>query len=195
MDLILASASPRRRELLALITPTFSVETSDVDEAAVLRGGAAGAAKPTPAQAARMLAEAKCAAVACLHPEALVLGCDTVVDVDGSIFGKPRGTEDARRMLQTLRGRTHLVHTGVALESSARRESFAVTTAVTFTAFSDAALEAYLATPDPYDKAGGYGAQSGAAKFVRGIDGCFFNVMGLPVSRVYEALRAFGFVG
>jgi len=184
MEIILASASPRRRELMALITPEFRVETSDVDERLLTA--------PTPAALAQTLAAAKCAAVAAAHPDAAVLGCDTVVDVDGAVLGKPADRADARRMLQLLRGRTHQVHTGVCVRCGARCESGAETTAVTFCNFSDAELEAYLATDEPYDKAGAYGIQGGAARFVTGICGCYFNVMGLPVSRVYHLLKTLG---
>ena len=172
MGIILASSSPRRRELMALITPDYTVRTSDVDERAIRA--------ETPALLAQKLAAAKCRAVAESCPEDVVIGCDTVVDVDGAVFGKPADRDDARRMIRVLAGRGHLVHTGVC---------FAATTKVVFGALSDAEIEAYIATDDPYDKAGAYGVQNGAAKFVAGIEGCYFNVMGFPVSRVYNALK------
>ena len=105
MELILASGSPRRKELLALVTPEFSVATSDVDESAI--------SAPTPVLLVQKLAHAKCHAVAVQHPSACVLGCDTVVDVDGEVLGKPHDAADARRMMRLLSGRTHRVHTGV----------------------------------------------------------------------------------
>ena len=172
MGIILASSSPRRRELMALITPDYTVRTSDVDERAIRA--------ETPALLAQKLAAAKCRAVAESCPEDVVIGCDTVVDVDGAVFGKPADRDDARRMIRVLAGRGHLVHTGVCI---------AATTKVVFGALSDAEIEAYIATDDPYDKAGAYGVQNGAAKFVAGIEGCYFNVMGFPVSRVYNALK------
>ena len=107
MELILASGSPRRKELLALVTPEFSVAASDVDESAI--------SAPTPVLLVQKLAHAKCHAVAVQHPSACVLGCDTVVDVDGEVLGKPRDAADARRMMRLLSGRTHRVHTGVCL--------------------------------------------------------------------------------
>ena len=151
MGIILASSSPRRRELMALITPDYTVRTSDVDERAIRA--------ETPALLAQKLAVAKCRAVAESCPEDVVIGCDTVVDA------------------------------GVCIAAQGRELCFAATTKVVFDALSDAEIEAYIATDDPYDKAGAYGVQNGAAKFVAGIEGCYFNVMGFPVSRVYNALK------
>ncbi|MBD5095347.1 MAG: septum formation protein Maf [Subdoligranulum sp.] len=188
MNILLASASPRRQELLAHITPDFAVCAADVDEAAVVRAAPCG----SPALLAQRLAEAKCRAVARTHPEAAVIGCDTVVDVDGVIFGKPQDPDDAQRMLRALSGRVHLVHTGVFLCAGSRRTGFAETTRVHFAPLSDTEIDAYTATDDPYDKAGAYGIQSGASKFITGIEGCYFNVMGLPVARLYAALRECG---
>lgn len=188
MKILLASSSPRRRELMARITPDFSVCTADVDEAAVVLA----APHAAPALLAQRLAEVKCRAAARKHPEAAVIGCDTVVDVDGVVFGKPKDRDDARRMLRALSGRVHLVHTGVFLCAGGCETGFADTTRVRFAPLSDAEIDAYTATGDPYDKAGAYGIQSGASKFVAGIDGCFFNVMGLPVARLYAALRECG---
>lgn len=187
MKIILASSSPRRQELMARITPAFTVCAAGVDEAAI-RSAPSG----SPALLAQRLAEAKCRAVARAHPEAAVIGCDTIVDVDGAVFGKPRDRADARRMLRALSGRAHLVHTGVFLCAAGHETGFADTTRVHFAPLSDDEIDAYAATGDPDDKAGAYGIQSGAAKFVAGIEGCFFNVMGLPVARVYAALRECG---
>lgn len=182
MPLILASSSPRRKELLGLITPNFTVCAADVDERAVTA--------PTPAQLAGELGKCKCRAVAALHPADAVIGCDTVVDVDGQVLGKPRDRDDARRMIALLAGRSHLVHTGVCIRRGAWETAFTDTTRVTFAPLTQAEVEAYIATDEPYDKAGAYGVQGGAAKFVRRIEGCYFNVMGFPVPRVYEALKA-----
>ncbi len=184
MDIILASASPRRRELMARITPDFTVCAADVDERAITA--------ETPALLARRLAEAKCRAVARERARCAVIGCDTVVDVDGTVFGKPAGRDGARRMLRALSGRAHLVHTGVFICTPSRSLGFAETTRVTFAPLTDAEIDAYAATSDPYDKAGAYGVQSGASKFVTGVEGCFFNVMGFPVARVYAALKECG---
>ena len=107
MSLILASGSPRRRELMTLITPNYTVAPSDVDESRITAA--------TPAQLAQALAEAKALAVAQQHPDDTVIGCDTVVDCDGAVFGKPSGEEDAVRMLHALSGREHKVHTGLCV--------------------------------------------------------------------------------
>mgnify|MGYP000881650450 CR=1 FL=1 len=114
--LILASGSPRRRELLSLYTTDFTVCVSDFDESAVTA--------PTPAQLVEQLAIGKCLAVAKQHPDAVVIGCDTVVDVDGTVFGKPHDAEDAKRMLRALSGKTHQVHTGVCIAKGDRAEHF-----------------------------------------------------------------------
>ncbi|WP_367925201.1 nucleoside triphosphate pyrophosphatase [uncultured Ruthenibacterium sp.] len=181
MKLILASASPRRRELMALAVPAYEVCVSQVDESALTA--------PDPAALAQVLARAKCAAVASLRPEDVVVGCDTVVDVDGQVLGKPRDKHDARRMLLSLSGRTHKVHTGVCILAPGEEQLFCTTTEVEFWPLEPQELEKYLASEEPYDKAGAYGIQGGAAKFVRGIRGCYFNVVGLPVSQVHWVLR------
>ena len=134
MGIILASSSPRRRELMALITPDYTVRTSDVDERAIRA--------ETPALLAQKLAAAKCRAVAESCPEDVVIGCDTVVDVDGAVFGKPADRDDARRMIRVLAGRGHLVHTGVCIAAQGRELCFAATTKVVFGALSDAEIEA-----------------------------------------------------
>ena len=184
MGIILASSSPRRRELMALITPDYTVRTSDVDERAIRA--------ETPALLAQKLAVAKCRAVAESCPEDVVIGCDTVVDVDGAVFGKPADRDDARRMIRVLAGRGHLVHTGVCIAAQGRELCFAATTKVVFGALSDAEIEAYIATDDPYDKAGAYGVQGLGALLVERLDGDFFNVMGLPVLRLSRMLERFG---
>ncbi len=184
MALILASASPRRRELLALIDPHFTVITADVDES--------GFACAEPRDLVGQLAAAKCLAVAQTHPGDCVIGCDTVVDVDGTVLGKPHSTAEAVAMLRLLSGRSHLVHTGVCVAKNGQRHCRVETTAVRFAPLSEEEIAAYTATPEPYDKAGGYGIQGTAARFVQGIDGCYFNVMGLPVRVTYQLLRQVG---
>ena len=183
MDIILASASPRRRELMARITPDFTVCAADVDERAITA--------ETPALLARRLAEAKCRAARAggLCP---LLASDRGVFVPAPCSATPAGRDGARRMLRALSGRAHLVHTGVFICTPSRSLGFAETTRVTFAPLTDAEIDAYAATSDPYDKAGAYGVQSGASKFVTGVEGCFFNVMGFPVARVYAALKECG---
>ena len=184
MKIILASGSPRRKELLSMITPDFTVKVSDVDESAIHA--------QTPALLAKALARAKCLAVSCEEPQALVLGCDTVVECDGEVFGKPRDKADALRMLHALAGRRHYVHTGVCLAAGSQIENFAVTSAVDFFPVEEEDMEAYAATAEPYDKAGGYAIQGHAAVWCSGIEGCYYNIMGLPVSHVAQALKKFG---
>ena len=137
-DLILASGSPRRKELLSLYTTDFRICVSAFDEAAVTAD--------TPAQLVEKLARGKCLTVAAEHPGAVVLGCDTVVDVGGEVFGKPRSAEDAKRMLRALSGATHEVHTGVCISDGSRTESFVDSCKVTFFPISEAEIDAYTAT-------------------------------------------------
>ena len=152
MSLILASGSPRRRELMALITPNYTVAPSDVDESRITAA--------TPAQLAQALAEAKALAVAQQHPDDTVIGCDTVVDCDGAVFGKPSGEEDAVRMLHALSGREHKVHTGLCVVHGGKAYLATETTRVQFAPIEESDLLAYARTPEPYDKAGAY-ANSG----------------------------------
>lgn len=182
-QLILASGSPRRKELLALVTPDFTVKVSDVDESAITA--------PTPAELAKALARAKCLAVAEIEPEALVLGSDTVVEFEGEVFGKPKNRQDAQRMLQALSGKRHYVHTGVCMAQGDHIENFVVSSAVDFFPIEEADLQGYIDTKEPYDKAGGYAIQGHAAVWCKGIEGCYYNIMGLPVSQVAQALKKF----
>ncbi len=182
MPLILASASPRRRELLGLLTHDFLARTVDVDESRFT--------ETEPAALAGRLAVEKCRAAAALWPQDCVIGSDTVVEAAGEVLGKPRNPAGARRMLQLLSGRSSLVHTGVCIRRGHREERRVVTTEVHFAAIPAEAIEAYIATDEPYDKAGGYGIQGWAARHITGIDGCFYNVMGFPVRAVYEMLCA-----
>ena len=181
--LILASGSPRRRELLSLYTTDFTVCVSDFDESAVTA--------PTPAQLVEQLAIGKCLAVAKQHPDAVVIGCDTVVDVDGAVFGKPHDAEDAKRMLRALSGREHRVHTGVCICRGRRAAATVETTVVHFSPIAEDDLCAYVRTPEPYDKAGAYAIQGHAALWCAGIEGCYYNIMGLPVHRTPQLLREF----
>ena len=182
-QLILASGSPRRKELLALVTPDFTVKVTDVDESAITA--------PTPAGLAKALARAKCLAVAETEPEALVLGSDTVVEFEGEVFGKPKNRQDAQRMLQALSGKRHYVHTGVCMAQGDHIENFVVSSAVDFFPIEEADLQGYIDTKEPYDKAGGYAIQGHAAVWCKGIEGCYYNIMGLPVSQVAQALKKF----
>ena len=192
MKLILASQSPRRKELLSMIVPEFEVRVSQEEER--LTPGV------PPEEAVRALAQVKAESVAeSLSPEEredpsgwCVVGADTVVVIDGKILGKPHSHEECVAMLQRLSGREHIVYTGVAVLTPDRRRAFCETTRVTFYPLSEQEVQWYASTREPYDKAGAYGIQGPGSVLVQGIRGDFFNVMGLPVARLYRALRDLG---
>lgn len=183
--LILASASPRRRELLAQAGYAFAVEAADVNESE--REG------ENPAEYVLRLAEEKAQAVFARHvTEAeplVVLGADTTVVCDGEILAKPKDVADAKRMLRRLSGRTHEVLTGVAIATSVGLVSGVETTSVTFSAIPETELDFYCATNEPMDKAGAYGIQGYAARWIPQIDGDYYNVMGLPIARVVRLIE------
>ena len=182
--LILASASPRRRELLDQIGLTFSVETADIDETPQL--------SEDPVLYVKRLAEHKASAVFAKHADRsrlIVLGADTTVVVENRILGKPDDDVDAARMLRLLSGRTHRVITGVALITAFAPPLIAAEiTEVEFSALSDGQIAAYIATGEPTGKAGAYAIQGRAAKFIPRISGDYFNVVGLPLARVTTML-------
>ena len=185
MGLILASGSPRRRQLLEQIGLTFVVRSSDVDES-VSPG-------LTPAQVVESLSARKGEAVAAeAVPGDLVLSADTVVALDGAILGKPRDRAEAEAMLTALSGRTHQVYTGVTLLQDGRRLTEHEVTAVTFRPLSPGEIAAYVSTGEPMDKAGAYGIQGLGALLVERLEGDYFNVMGLPLCRLGEMLAQFG---
>jgi septum formation protein len=186
--LILASASPRREELLRRLGVPFTVVPSDLLEE--LPPG-------SPPEAVRAIALAKARAVAERVGSGVVLGADTVVVLGGTILGKPKDPDDARRMLRALGGRTHDVITGVALvEAPARREvSTAVVTRVLMGEYGEAEIEAYLATGEPFDKAGAYAIQGAGGLLVAGVDGCYTNVVGLPLTTTRRLLAEWGVIG
>ncbi len=184
MKIILASGSPRRRELLAAAGLEFDVIPSPAEEIH-------DAAIPL-AELCEMNAALKAAAVALLHPRAAVIGADTLVWIDGEPLGKPRDLDHAREMLHRLAGRTHTVCTGVCVEfPGGKSEIFHELTAVRFRPLDDAAITAYFRQADPLDKAGAYGIQEGGELIVEGIDGAYDNVMGLPVAAVLRVLGNF----
>jgi septum formation protein len=186
MRLILASASPRRQALLRNAGLDVVVRPSSVEE--VVQPG------ESPEDFARRAATDKTLAVAAAAPpDALVLGADTVVVAGDEILGKPADAADAARMLRTLSGATHRVITGVCLVSAPDRIEAvrAETTRVTFRQLDGREIADYVASGEPFDKAGAYGIQGLASKFVTGIEGCYFNVVGLPVALVYDMLKPF----
>lgn len=183
MDLVLASASPRRQELLRKLGATFRVEASEISEEP-------GPGDPT--LAARRLAHQKAAKVAEHNPNSVVLGADTIVVLGHAVLGKPRDAMDAMRMLHALSGKTHQVITGVCAVSSQVTLRGSETTFVRFRVIEPQEIEEYCATGEPFDKAGAYGIQAEAARFVERVDGCYNNVVGLPVDRVARMLQFLG---
>jgi septum formation protein len=185
-EIILASSSPRRAELLKRLGVSFRVVPSLVEEAPL------DAAEPR--QLALRRAGAKAGKVAEQYPQSLVLAADTVVWLDGRVLGKPKSVPEAREMLQFLSVRQHLVFTGVALhvKASGLRQEDAVATRVQFRSLSQGEIGEYLATGEPLGKAGGYGIQGYGALLVARIEGCFYNVVGLPLARLGEMLKSFG---
>ena len=184
LRLILASASPRRRELLRAAGFDFEVRPSGIEEKR--RAGESG--EEFALRAAR---EKALEVAASAPPETLVLGADTVVIVDGEVLGKPAGPDDAARMLRLLSGVTHRVVTGVCLVRAPDRiETLRPSvTLVTFRRLGEQEISEYVSSGEPLDKAGAYGIQGLASKFVTRIEGCYFNVVGLPVALVYELLK------
>ncbi len=185
MKLILASGSPRRQELLRQIGLTqFTVHPADVDERV--------APGTPPEETVLALSRRKAEAVSRLFPDDLVLAADTVVYYDGQILGKPHSKEDAVRTLTALSGHTHEVYTGYTLQTSQQAESGVECSLVTFRDLTQEEISAYVATGEPMDKAGAYGIQGMGALFITGIQGDYFNVMGLPLCRLGVALQNFG---
>ena len=186
--LFLASASPRRRELLTQAGYTFEVRPAHVNED--VRPGEDPTTYVT--RLAREKAQAAFAQFSSKGsvPPQVVLGADTTVTLDGHILGKPEDVNDAARMLRLLSGRTHHVLTGVAVISSSGIQIAAEVTGVRFLTLSDAEIDAYVATGEPMDKAGAYGIQGRAARWIPRIEGCYFNVVGLPLALVSTMLDA-----
>lgn len=182
MRLVLASQSPRRRQLLAEAGVDVDVDPVDVDEAWV--------PGEDPAAYVERVAREKAAAGAARHPGRVVLGADTAVVVDHTVLGKPADAEDAARMLGLLSGREHVVLTGVALARGERIDSFVERTVVAMHPLSSGDVRAYLATGEPLDKAGAYAIQGGAARFIREVQGSYTNVVGLPMERLLEVLSS-----
>jgi septum formation protein len=187
MKLILASASTRRAEILRDAGFAFIVMSSAVDETPI--------PGESPHDLVQRLAVAKAELVAAraVGP-AIILAADTEVTLDDHIFGKPRSAEDARRMLRKLSGRTHSVATGVALIRlpDGERSSFVESTLVHFAPLSEEEIDRYLATDEPFDKAGSYAIQCRAGRYIPRVEGCYFNIVGLPLARVSHALGQLG---
>ena len=180
-DIILASASPRRSELMTLAGFRFDVICADIDEIVP--------EKALPQEVVMSLALQKAQAVAKDHRKSAVVGSDTVVALDGKILGKPRSEKEAAEMHRSLSGRIHKVFTGVAIVCGEKVTSFFEETEVEFYPLTDQEILDYVATGEPMDKAGAYGIKGRGAVLVKRINGDYFNVMGLPISKVYRELK------
>jgi len=187
MKFILASSSPRRRELLLRLQTPFDIILPDVDESIIPPEG-------SPETYCTALAELKANDISQHYPNNLVIGSDTIVVLDNNIMGKPEDKAMAQNMLETLSGKTHHVYTGVCLKWADKNihHLFAEITMVTFRELSEADINHYIESFPPYDKAGSYGIQDWSAVFVQEIKGCYDNVVGFPISRFYQELKKLG---
>ncbi len=183
MNLILASASPRRRELLSSAGFDYEVHPAEIDE--IIPDGTASES------VAEILAKQKAQAVLEKYPGKIVLGSDTVVVLDGEILGKPHSEKEAFEMLRALSGKEHRVYTGVCVCSKEKTLSFTSCAKVKFYSLSDNVINSYISTGEPMDKAGAYGAQGIGSMLVEKIDGDFFTVMGLPIAETARLLASF----
>lgn len=185
---ILASASPRRIELLHLLGLRFEIMPSQVEEA-FMKG-------ETPREHVLRLSREKAEKASVQHPDAWVMGADTIVLINGEVLGKPRTPEEAREMLRTLSGRVHTVYTGftVIKESASYIISNAVESSVRFREIREDEIAWYIQSEEPYDKAGGYAVQGMGAFFIKEIHGSYTNVMGLPLCEVVDVLKSAGVI-
>ena len=181
--ILLASQSPRRKQLVELLPWEFEVCTEEVEEQIDLYLGAEANVQA--------LAKQKAEAVAYKYPDQWVMGADTVVCYQGKIMGKPKDEEDAKSILQRLSGQTHQVYTGVAIINKCKNieHTFYQETQVTMQVLSDEEISMYIKSKEPLDKAGAYGIQGYGARYITGIQGDYYNVMGLPVHEVYTQLK------
>ncbi|MCR5601197.1 MAG: Maf family protein [Ruminococcus sp.] len=182
MKIILASASPRRRELMRYITEDFEAVSTDCDETLP--------DNIEPTAASEYLAVLKAKAAAEKYPDCIVIGCDTTVILGSEILGKPKDKAQCITDISKLSGRTHQVITGCCIICGGKASSFSEMTDVTFRELTQAEIEAYADTDEPYDKAGGYGIQGRGSALISHIDGDFFNVVGLPVGRLFNELKS-----
>ena len=181
--IILASKSPRRRELMELLKLPFEVIVSDIDEHIDYDNDLV--------REIESLSYRKAYAVYKDHPDALVIGSDTIVKIGNDVLGKPHNIEHARQMLKELSGRTHEVVTGVTIISDGQTETFSSVAEVTFYPLSDEEIDEYLLTNEPMDKAGSYAIQGDAAKFIRSINGDYYTIVGLPIAELYHRLKKY----
>lgn len=184
LKVVLASASPRRKELLSLIFNEYDIRPADCDE--TLPEGI----KAQEAVEYLSLIKNKATVEIC-DENSLVISADTVVAVEGEIVGKPQDKEDARRMISLLSGREHQVFTGVTLSLNGNFKTFSEKTDVVFYKLTDKEIEDYISTDEPYDKAGAYGIQGKAGLLVKAVNGDYYNVVGLPVARLKREIMEF----
>ena len=182
--IILASKSPRRKQLLSMMGLEFTVQTADIDETMD--------PSQTPAHEVAAVSARKAEKIAAQHPQDVIVSADTIVVIDGKILGKPKDEQDAARMLRLLSGRTHTVYTGLTVHANGKANTQVVSTGVTFRDLSDAEIAAYIETKEPMDKAGSYAVQGFFARYIDGLKGSYANVMGLPVHLVYQELKKLG---
>lgn len=183
---IVASASPRRKELLENIGYCFEIIPSDADESCDK--------KLSPEELVKELAKRKAQSVFEKNTDAVVFGCDTVVEYEGTVLGKPKSREEAKEMLRMLSGKVHNVHTGVCITDYEKSDCFVSTVKVEFYRLSEALIDSYAATGECDDKAGAYGIQGIGSVLVKGIEGDYFSVVGLPVAETVRRLAQFGIV-
>lgn len=181
--LILASSSPRRQALLRLAQLSYHIRIPDLDESIVTGNN--------PIEKVSELAKMKNKKISLDNEKEVILAADTVVSYNQTIFEKPSNKTEAKDMIRSLSGHTHHVFTGVYIRNSAHERAFVECTEVSFWELSDEEIDRYVTTKEPYDKAGGYGIQSLGAMFVKEMVGDYYNVVGLPISRVVRELRAF----
>ena len=178
--IVLGSSSPRRKELLAMLGLEFIVYSPNIDENFNLKD---------PIALSEKTALEKGKAVSLVYPNATVIAADTVVLIEDEILGKPKNKEDAFKMIKEIQGKVHYVITSVYLSKGSNYKVFSEKTKVWVSSMTDKEIEDYVSTKEPYDKAGGYAIQGLFAKYVERIDGDFYNVMGLPLNRVYNELK------
>lgn len=181
--IILASGSPRRKELMSLLPLAFQIKTKEVEELIDVT--------KSPSTNVCSLATQKAVAVAVDYPQQWVIGCDTVVVYEGHILGKPKDEADAKRMLRMLAGKSHEVYTGVSIIQWEQKveQTFFVSSQVRMKRITEEEINAYVKCGEPMDKAGSYAIQGKGAVFIEGIEGDYFNIVGLPLSRLYDELK------
>ena len=184
MKLILASSSPRRKQILERIGLKFEIIPPNIDESHL-------SVKMKPEEYCISLAKIKAMKISQYHPNALVIGADTIVSLNNNILNKPKDHMNAKKMLSMLSGKTHQVHTGIYMNWMGKkiRTSFNEISQVTFRKLDEKEITFYIKNYKPYDKAGSYGIQGWSSLFVKNIQGCYNNIVGFPISRIYAELK------